>query len=268
MIAANKALGDAFSQEISELLIYSFPELSSEKIEYDSEWVDLMVSKYRDASIWINETFGGKNNLVEVPTKTTSTTTKTNKVPSWSSQSEIEAMRLVLDWALNKLNAIQEDTRHQIIKPLLKAADSFDNPSQSGLPHDFDPVAYLLLNLDVLFAQKDPYAHYAEFGKAERRACNFERPVYTESHQKISHYDQKIRDLSASLMVSISRQKELTLQNNDLAEAVSIWKKQALEATQNSLERERELYTRLRQHTDAHEVEAIGTDARYSTTGK
>jgi hypothetical protein len=38
-----------------------------------------------------------------------------------------------------------------------------------GIPNDFDPEIYLLLNPDVSKANMDPYVHYKNHGKFEGR---------------------------------------------------------------------------------------------------
>jgi len=43
------------------------------------------------------------------------------------------------------------------------------NPLMNGLPADFDPEYYLVINADVKEAGLDPVQHYLNFGRAEGR---------------------------------------------------------------------------------------------------
>ena len=73
----------------------------------------------------------------------------------------------MLAWALEKLGAIQQETGETLL-----AAARAGNRSRElfpDVPADFDVLAYLLLNPDVLRAGIDPCRHFVEHGRGEGR---------------------------------------------------------------------------------------------------
>ena len=48
-----------------------------------------------------------------------------------------------------------------------------------SVPSDFDPVGYMLLNPDIVYAGVNPYSHYIEYGCLEGRQYSINLPQYT-----------------------------------------------------------------------------------------
>ena len=69
------------------------------------------------------------------------------------------------------------DYYENIYKPIDRAkfrADEYYNSIfRMQIPDNFDVVAYLLINTDILFEGIDPYKHYLEYGREEGREFNF-----------------------------------------------------------------------------------------------
>ena len=79
----------------------------------------------------------------------------------------------VLNWALEKLKTIQYETEQRLLNALNDAAQNDSGKSHPDIPVDFDSLAYLLLNPDVLHAGVDPVQHFINYGKLEGRVYKF-----------------------------------------------------------------------------------------------
>jgi hypothetical protein len=54
----------------------------------------------------------------------------------------------------------------------LKSID-WANSHHASIPENFDPVAYLILNKDLLNSQEKPFEHYIRYGQFERRRTSW-----------------------------------------------------------------------------------------------
>jgi hypothetical protein len=79
----------------------------------------------------------------------------------------------VLNWVLEKIKTIQDETEQRLFIALNNAAQEKSGKFHPDIPADFDSIAYLLLNRDVYRAGFDPVQHFIIHGKREGRAYKF-----------------------------------------------------------------------------------------------
>jgi hypothetical protein len=160
MRQVNARFGDTFGQEISDRLIEANPELRP-RPEVSEDVIDTLAGKFEDATSWINSRFFSDSS--------TALQFRPFRPPAASAGSERPeaALKVVLDWALEKI-ANNSGNQISFIREALLAID-WHNSNHPRIPRDFDPIAYLLINSDVLQTKNPPYFHYIESGHAEER---------------------------------------------------------------------------------------------------
>jgi hypothetical protein len=172
LIAVNKTLGGAYSTELSNLLIYSSPLIRGEPVLCDKTTKELLIDRFSDEVDWVNNTFFNGQSVVSVlpidPVKD-NLSEKSTIQPAQNSCVE----KRVLIWALEKLQTIQNETEQRLLNTLNHAAKNASGKSHPDIPADFDSLAYLLLNPDVLRAGVDPIQHFIIHGKNEGRVYKF-----------------------------------------------------------------------------------------------
>jgi hypothetical protein len=172
LITVNKALGAAYSEEVSELLIFADPNARGEPVSYHKTTADSLLDRYNTEVNWVNNTFFNGQAVVSVlPIKPVKETL--NLKPKTEPEQKGNVEKQVLDWALEKLKTIKDETEQTIAKAVRAANQKSSGKFPPGIPADFDVLAYLLLNRDVLHAGVDPIQHFINYGKNERRAYKF-----------------------------------------------------------------------------------------------
>jgi len=180
----NRVLGKAYSQELSDLLIYANPNALGEPVSCNKTTTELLLDRFNNEVDWVNNTFFNGQAVVSVlsikPVKKTMSKKSIIK-PAHNS----DVKKQVLEWALEKLKTIKneteecmqkrikDETEKCILNALNDAAQNDSGKLYPGVPGDFDSLAYLVLNPDVLRAGVDPIQHFIEFGKREERAYKF-----------------------------------------------------------------------------------------------
>jgi len=172
LITVNKTLGAAYSKELSELLIYADPNARGEPVSYNKTTADSLQDCYNTEVNWVNNTFFNGQAVVSVlPTQ------PVKKAPSIKLETEPKQKgnveRLVLGWTLEKLKTIKDETEQTIAEAVRVSIQNNTGKFHPDIPADFDVLAYLLLNRDVLHAGVDPIQHYIDYGKNEGRVYKF-----------------------------------------------------------------------------------------------
>ncbi len=157
----NKLFGERYSSEISDVFIYAYPDLKAEP-EDCNILVQQLSNRYLSDILWINDTFFNSEPMVSIGNVKNSNQDKTIVTLNHSIEN------LVVDWLLSKLAVIDFETRTYIMDQINKAFKE-DISEFDGIPKDFDPVSYLLLNQDVLLSGMDAALHYINYGKFEGR---------------------------------------------------------------------------------------------------
>ena len=172
LIAVNRALGETYSKELSDLLIYANPNVAGEGILIDKSTSELLCNRFSGDVEWVNETFFHGRAVVSVwPMEATKRTQ--NIDPKVCPGYDREVEKLVLNWAIERVRTIKEETGQHILDVLNAAAQNESAGISPEIPADFSLLSYLLLNPDVLFAGGDPILHFIRYGKSEGRRYKF-----------------------------------------------------------------------------------------------
>jgi hypothetical protein len=158
MRRANARFGSLYSHDISDRLIYEAPDLKADT-RLPKEVAEIIAGKFSEATKWINDRFfpdgGGLGLELDEASRDKAT------------EDSIERpLKIAFDWALEAIE--NRSTEITFIRERLLAID-WENSDDPNIPPDFDPIAYLLLNPDVLRAQLPPYLHFVQSGQQESR---------------------------------------------------------------------------------------------------
>lgn len=220
----NKILGEKYSTEISDKLIFANPTLRSEPLDIDEQVCQEITFRFQDEIKWVNETFFNGLDIVSIAHVKSGKKQKDN-----TSHAKKDPWGLSLEWALEKIHVIKEETIFQFIHRLRDAGNINPNDFSSDIPDDFDPIAYLLLNPDVMAEDISPIDHYVNYGKEEGREYQF--------------------DVMRNRMAQIAKDteddiEELQKQITQLNDAVKQWEKYGLKMARQLSKREEELFAR------------------------
>jgi len=156
----NRSTGKQFARDLSRHLKTLRPNLVYART-FDFKFVEQLSARYTDDLNWINESFFNGQSVMQV-------VRKRRESPSENSQSEQLRQAIdgdVIEWCIAKLRTSQdEDFRY--MGRLLRNIDwnLADNPM---IPSDFDPIAYLAHNPDVVRNGSLPFRHYINNGHKE-----------------------------------------------------------------------------------------------------
>jgi hypothetical protein len=172
LIKVNSFLGNAYTNELSDLFVYASPLVRGELVSYDKKTEQLLLNRFSSEVDWINNAFFNGQAAVTVLPMGSEIKQEQNLMVNQTQNNATE--KQVLNWALEKLKTIQSETECRILDALNNAVSQ--NASKNyppEIPADFDVLAYLLLNRDVLHAGMDPMQHYINHGKTEGRKYRF-----------------------------------------------------------------------------------------------
>ena len=152
----NARFGSLYSHDISDRLIYDAPDIEADT-RLPTEVAEIVSGKFSEATKWINDRFFPDGDGLEL----------NQAAPKEAPRDPIERpLNIALEWALEAIE--NRSTEITFIRKRLLAID-WENSDNSDVPPDFDPIAYLLLNPDVLRAQLPPYLHFVQSGQQEGR---------------------------------------------------------------------------------------------------
>jgi hypothetical protein len=159
MRRVNSRLHGNYGPEISDRLIMDQPELRTRLLIPD-ETAKVLATKFAEPTKWINERFFAE---AQAPLRVSAGVSIGD--PEDSDQID-QALAIILDWALEKLADERADI--SFIRNRLLNID-WEHANDKILPPDFDPLAYLFLNEDLLRSETPPYEHYIANGHREGR---------------------------------------------------------------------------------------------------
>jgi hypothetical protein len=160
LLKLNQATGGQCSHELSRLLITNRPQLKEEQA-IDAEVVAELHVRHEADLKWINLTYFGGENVLEI--QDASSNKQNGSALSLEDRQSID--QDVIVWALEKLQAAQDASISYVANYLCKI--DWKNSRNPAIPSGFDPIAYLLLNQDVLKAGVPPYHHFIVAGRYE-----------------------------------------------------------------------------------------------------
>jgi len=136
---------DYVCTKLSDMLIYTNPELTSEKIDIDKNIKQDIQGIFKDQVDWINKFFFEGKNIVQLISSNYSLKNK------------------------GTIKAISNNQTNDIMDKLEKELYRRNNIENLLLPSGFDPLYYLIMNKDLLIADIDPVEHYIQYGIKEKR---------------------------------------------------------------------------------------------------
>jgi hypothetical protein len=156
-----KAIGAQFTAELSIHMLRSQPNVKSDTIVETAE-INLLQARHSEDIAWINETF-----FDNCTTLTLINEHSKSAFDGKGASLDRQAIdRDVADWCISRLETIQSSSL-EFITAQLRSIDWKKSRSPS-IPRDFDPIAYLLLNTDVLKAGIPPFEHFIVSGQHEK----------------------------------------------------------------------------------------------------
>ncbi|WP_321884423.1 hypothetical protein [Paraburkholderia bannensis] len=195
----NRHTGSVFSTELSDRMIYANPHALSESIEVGEHVEDLLEQRYKEDIDWINRTFFEREPVVALGRQARrSVDARDLALPEVSAADRAHedvhvSHELVLDWALEKLSGARDSGIHQVAGALSRIDWHLaDDPS---LPTDFDAIAYLLKNPDLIAAGVPPFMHYVNYGRNEAgRTWTWEGAALPDAKNEILRKEQSLRE--------------------------------------------------------------------------
>jgi hypothetical protein len=152
--------GQRFASEVSTLLLERRPELEPDR-SFDRELLEQLTRRHCDDLKWINDLLFGRSEVVRISeTKDVAS----SKLPNEKVEQAID--KDIADWCMAKLESVQESDAAFLAERV--ANIDWRNIGHPALPTDFDPIAYLILNVDVLKAGVPPCEHYISSGQNEK----------------------------------------------------------------------------------------------------
>jgi hypothetical protein len=156
-----KGTGRQYAEQLAIFLLERRPDLQSNST-LDFDLVEHLQARHHGDLSWLNRVFFEGGNVVQILADVS--LGHANRTLSFESRQAIDGD--ILDWCISKLESAQEAGVAFIAKRL--AAIDWRNIGNPALPGDFDPIAYLLLNLDVMKAGVPPCEHYLTSGQFEK----------------------------------------------------------------------------------------------------
>ncbi|MDD4913594.1 MAG: hypothetical protein PHW13_00980 [Methylococcales bacterium] len=156
----NQAAGNQYSLELSTLLITKNRSLMP-ATQISSDIIQILMLRHAADIKWLNHTFF--DDLEEIKIIDAGLNRTSAETLSDSDKQAID--REIADWCLSKLQTAKEDFLTYTIKRL--AEIDRENAGNPAVPANFDPYAYLFLNLDIFYNAIPPYQHFIDFGRHE-----------------------------------------------------------------------------------------------------
>ena len=167
LLDLNRATGSQYSNEFSDTLIGRWPHLVGSSVF--SPKITLELSARHGADLqWVNSTFFCSLPVLRIYPDDAKRVAVNEQV------SEADISREAFTWAVGKLGAAAA-AAIELVVSRIRSID-WENATHQDIPADFDPVAYLLQNIDVLKAGRPPYEHFIVAGQKEGRRWTWQEP--------------------------------------------------------------------------------------------
>lgn len=172
LLKVNNIFGDLYSAELSDLLIYKNPSLENNPVRLNKHTYRLVMERFQEEVKWVNNVFFLDQSIVTVLPIETSL----NETPKIKEVSDNKLLIQVLEWSFKKIQTVNVETEQRMLDKMnyMKSIGQIHaGKIYPDVPNDFDPVAYLLINEDVLNFGMDPITHYKSYGRYEDRQWRF-----------------------------------------------------------------------------------------------
>jgi hypothetical protein len=166
MLRLNAATGGQHAAELTQLFTERRPDIRR-RIQFAPAVVATLQARHAKDIEWVNCTFFGGENTLRVPAE--------NPMTECENTTDLQ-LRIEIDgdfvaWCLKRMKS-----NHQqgidFVSSRLKSID-WVNSHHASIPKNFDPVAYLILNQDLLNSQVKPFEHYIRYGQYEPRRMSW-----------------------------------------------------------------------------------------------
>jgi hypothetical protein len=166
MLRLNAATGGQHAVELTELFTERRPEVHRPVRFAPAVRATLQARHAKDVE-WVNATFFRGEDTLRVASA--------NLVPERESTIDLQLRIEINDdfvaWCLKRMNSNHRQGV-DFVSSRLKSID-WANSHHASIPENFDPVAYLILNKDLLNSQEKPFEHYIRYGQFERRRTSW-----------------------------------------------------------------------------------------------
>jgi hypothetical protein len=160
VLRVTKLAGLQLARELSVHLKARRPQLKVPR-HFAASLVAELSTRYAAELEWINQTFFGGESVVQV-----AHTLPDGQPKVGLSDADCQAIYCdVIDWCLDRLKKSQNESFLQMGR-LLREID-WDLAADPLLPPDFDPLAYLAQNPDVVRNGTPPFGHFIHYGHKE-----------------------------------------------------------------------------------------------------
>lgn len=173
----NETLGGEYSAELSDMLLRAFPQRVGEPEAVSPSTAQMLHDRYQADVDWVNQTWFGGEPMVSVrplaslegsvPAESESALHLASISSSCHGPASPlpEFDRSLVQWCISKMQ-LSVDKGIERVMSQLRQID-WDQSMDPAIPRTFDPVAYLLLNPDVLKSRAKPFQHFLEYGQYE-----------------------------------------------------------------------------------------------------
>lgn len=178
LLAVNRAssglVGEsARSKELADLLIHSQPHLEAEGDACHSASIATLTARFAKDIDWINDSFFRGSEVVSV-SKSSDQRNSRETIAATDGSTE----SIALAWALDEIALIHTRAQHDLLNRLSAIAEDYARDwrprlPDPNIPSDFDVIAYVLFNRDVLLSGLDPVMHFIAHGMSEGRSYSF-----------------------------------------------------------------------------------------------
>jgi hypothetical protein len=166
MLRLNAATGGQHAAELTQLFTERRPDIRR-RMQFAPAVVAALEARHAKDVEWVNRTFFGGENSLRISAE--------NLVPERENTIDLQ-QRIEIDgdfvaWCLKRMKS----NHHQgvdFVSSRLKTID-WVNSNHAAIPKNFDPVAYLILNQDLLNSQVKPFEHYIRYGQYEPRRMSW-----------------------------------------------------------------------------------------------
>lgn len=162
---ANQHHAAHFPGELANLFLNKV-ERRTGAVPYDPGIVDLVTRRWGGSVDKINQTYFPDRKALRIVSGEPAPHSERNTLD--------EPMRVFLEWALGKLERSRAEDISRIVMEAEHLARYSEPPPDVDMLLQFDPVAYLLKNPDLLLKRVNPYQHYLKSGLPEGRTFLFD----------------------------------------------------------------------------------------------
>jgi hypothetical protein len=166
MLRLNASTGGQHAAELTQLFTGRRPEVRG-RVRFAPALLATLEARHAKDIEWVNLTFFGGESTLRI--------SEENLGPECENTKDLQ-LRIEIDddfvtWCLKRMNSNHKQGVN-FVSSRLKSID-WVNSHHASIPKNFDPVAYLILNQDLLNSQEKPFEHYIRYGQFERRRLSW-----------------------------------------------------------------------------------------------